>query len=862
MDFPQTFGKYTLMRRVATGGMAEIFLARQQGAGGFEKDVVLKRLLPVHAENQEFVQMFLDEARIAAHLTHPNIAQIFDLGQVGDDYYIAMEYVHGVDLRRLCSQGIAEGNYLPLHHAVRIIAEVCDALAYAHARTTTDGAPLDIVHRDISPTNVLVTYEGGVKIVDFGIAKAANKISVTKTGQIKGKYGYMSPEQCRGLEIDARSDIFAVGINLYEITLGRRLFRGDTETETIAAIENGIIPAPRSVSPDYPERLERIVLKALGHQPGSRFQVARELQMALEDFLADSAMRATAGMLSEYMRQLFRDQLELEAREGIVHRGLARQASMPAATLSATPSADDGNIPTQESGIISVDSIEMLTSVASFAGDPESLTAGRTSLEASGRIDGHQMQMTRLPPELMRRPNPPAIPQEPSIDELLSPLTPSVSIPIEFMSPRAVAASVAETPPMMRRPSVPTASPAPINLAQTAPPAKLHFTGEAVDESDLVIPSGRGRLMIALVLVLLGVSAIFLMGRFTTKDSEGQPRIPSRLAAALPKVQAPLDASLPGETAEWPELPSPKLAIVRIDSEPQGARVVVNGNVLNASTPTSVQTFAGYPSTIRLMQPGFLPTEKRELVGDDGVDVKGTLKKGKPELAKLRVETSPPGAKIFVNGNEVGTTPLLMERVGAGVELTLKLELAGHYPHGVIFALRKEELREIGVQLMPDTGPKRSSTVNVESIPQGAIVYDSWIEGGKKALGKTGQFALKVIRPIDGGVRLRAKLEGYDEIERDLDLKLPFYTVYMRFPPREETFGTLTLTGAPNLTVYLGSQELGKTPLKKVKVPAGAHTVILLDTATGARVEAALTVAKDEAVERSAVLEGAVITLR
>ena len=219
----------------------------------------------------------------------------------------------------------------------------------------------------------------------------------------------------------------------------------------------------------------------------------------------------------------------------------------------------------------------------------------------------------------------------------------------------------------------------------------------------------------------------------------------------MPKVQAPLDASLPGETAEWPELPSPKLAIVRIDSEPQGARVVVNGNVLNASTPTSVQTFAGYPSTIRLMQPGFLPTEKRELVGDDGVDVKGTLKKGKPELAKLRVETSPPGAKIFVNGNEVGTTPLLMERVGAGVELTLKLELAGHYPHGVIFALRKEELREIGVQLMPDTGPKRSSTVNVESIPQGAIVYDSWIEGGKKALGKTGQFALKVIRPIDGG---------------------------------------------------------------------------------------------------------------
>ncbi|MCK6575571.1 serine/threonine protein kinase, partial [Myxococcota bacterium] len=468
MDFPQQFGKYTLLRRLATGGMAEIFLARQIGVGGFEKDVVVKRLLPEHAAHPDFVSMFLDEARIAAHLTHPNIAQIFDLGQEGDDYYIAMEYVRGADLRRLCSQGIAEGNYLPLHLAIRTITEVCDALAYAHTRTDKDGRPMGIVHRDVSPTNVLVTFDGGVKLVDFGIAKAANKVSVTKVGQIKGKYGYMSPEQCRGDALDARSDIFAVGINLYEITLGRRLFRGDSDVETIRAIESGAIPAPRSISPDYPATLERIVLRALAQRPEDRYAQARDLQMALEDFLAECGLRATSGMLAEYMRQLFREQLEQEAPDGSGVRALPRP---PGAVVPTRP-VDDDDGPDETLGdaapemLAPAESAEVLTS-AQPVNDGPTTRVKLSELTDDDVVDGRRMSITRLPPSAAR-PKPPELPaqlsSEPSIDELMEVPTPSIELVVEASG---VSGPLAELRPRLdRRDETPLA----VTGARPAPP--------------------------------------------------------------------------------------------------------------------------------------------------------------------------------------------------------------------------------------------------------------------------------------------------------------------------------------------------------------------------------------------------------
>ncbi|MEO1271572.1 MAG: serine/threonine-protein kinase, partial [Myxococcota bacterium] len=288
------FGKYRLIRKLATGGMAEIFLARQEGMEGFRKDVVIKRILPIHADNDELIEMFIDEARIAASLNHPNIVQIYELGKFEDDHFIAMEYVHGQDLRRTAERGLAVGNYIPLRHAVRGIADAAAGLHYAHTQVDDSGDALNIVHRDISPQNILVSFDGVLKILDFGIAKAENKIVDNRTGQLKGKYAYMSPEQCNGLDVDARSDIFSLGIVLYEITLCRRLFKGDTDIQTIKRVSDAEVTPPTEIQPEFPKRLEEIILKALAKEPDDRYPSARELQMDLEDFLSDNRIKPHA----------------------------------------------------------------------------------------------------------------------------------------------------------------------------------------------------------------------------------------------------------------------------------------------------------------------------------------------------------------------------------------------------------------------------------------------------------------------------------------------------------------------------------------------------------------------------------------
>src|SRR6185503_3867344 len=223
-ELPRQFGKYTLLRKLASGGMAEIFLALHRSMAGFEKLVVIKRILPEMNQDRAFIDMLLHEARIAATLSHPNIVQIFDVGQVDGTYFIAMEHIHGEDIRSLVRQMKTAGyREFPLEHAIGIVLGMCAGLAYAHEKRDLDSSPLNIVHRDISPQNVVVTFSGDVKVVDFGIAKSdtRNMMEQTKSGKLKGKVPYMSPEQARGERLDARSDIFASGVILFELTTGK-----------------------------------------------------------------------------------------------------------------------------------------------------------------------------------------------------------------------------------------------------------------------------------------------------------------------------------------------------------------------------------------------------------------------------------------------------------------------------------------------------------------------------------------------------------------------------------------------------------------------------------------------------------------
>ncbi len=297
---------YEILGKLATGGMAELFLARAPTPNGRPGPVVvLKRILPHLAEDPEFIRMFRDEAYLAATLKHPNIAQVLDIGRQGDDYFFTMEYVHGENLRAILRAAQKRGESIPLTHILTIALGLTASLHHAHEQTDPQGRPLHIVHRDVSPTNVLVAFDGSLKIVDFGIAKAAAGTHVTQAGMLKGKASYMSPEQCRATNVDRRSDVFAIGILLYEMTTLTRLFKGDNELAILHQVLSGSIDAPSTRRPGYPPELERIVLRALAPDPEQRYATAKDLQADLARFGQQNGLRPSTPALGQFLRGLF-----------------------------------------------------------------------------------------------------------------------------------------------------------------------------------------------------------------------------------------------------------------------------------------------------------------------------------------------------------------------------------------------------------------------------------------------------------------------------------------------------------------------------------------------------------------------------
>jgi len=305
----RNFGRYELLLKMGAGGMATIYLGRTCGLQGFEKRVVIKKIHDHLADEKQFVDMFMDEARISAMIHHPNVVQIFDLGSIDEALFIAMEYVEGVDLAQLLNAAFRmDRSTFGWDFAVRIVADSAAGLHAAHELTDTSGKNIGLVHRDVSPQNILVSYGGHVKIVDFGIAYAAEKISQTQTGTLKGKLAYMSPEQSRGETLDRRSDVFALGIVLFEAVCRRRLFRSKTEAETLLRVSAADVPRPSLIRPEIPEDLEEIILKALQGDRNLRYQTAQELQRALEELLASKAMVVGSTQIGELMTRLFHDQ--------------------------------------------------------------------------------------------------------------------------------------------------------------------------------------------------------------------------------------------------------------------------------------------------------------------------------------------------------------------------------------------------------------------------------------------------------------------------------------------------------------------------------------------------------------------------
>jgi serine/threonine-protein kinase len=344
--FPRRFGKYTLLSQLAQGGMAEVFLARQLGPAGFEKECVIKRILSHLARdpnNQSFIDMFLDEARIVARLSHPNIVHIFDLGQVDGDYFLALEYVDGIDMESLLERAKAAGQpALPWPISVRIVSNVAEGLEHAHKAKDSAGNPLLLVHRDISPSNIMVSWDGVAKILDFGIAKAVAGYGKVRTGVgiIKGKIPYMSPEQIQGLELDGRSDIFSLAVVLYELLTGQRPFPGDTTGQLTLQIAGREPRDPESINPGFPRDLWPVLKRAMAKSTAERYQSARDFKMALEQFLGDQLVSCTNYDVEAYLRELVpsRPRPQMPSAEEIAR---VESDSMEAAPVPASPSAGE-----------------------------------------------------------------------------------------------------------------------------------------------------------------------------------------------------------------------------------------------------------------------------------------------------------------------------------------------------------------------------------------------------------------------------------------------------------------------------------------------------------------------------------------
>ncbi|HSS03486.1 MAG TPA: protein kinase [Kofleriaceae bacterium] len=333
-----------MLKHLASGGMADVVLGRSDGIEGFERHVVLKRIRPELARDQRFIRMFLDEARVAATLHHQHIVQVHDIGEAAGEYFIAMEYVHGEDVRKILSSASKQRTHVPLGHAVAIVSAAAAGLHYAHERRGTDMNPLNIVHRDVSPSNILVGYDGSIKVVDFGIATASMR-QETRSGSLKGKLSYMSPEQCKGAVVDRRSDVYSLGVVLYELATTSRMIKGENDYLVMEQIVHGKISSPQLRRPSLPNELTEIIMRALATERDRRYATADDLRVALDQFASSAGLTASSSAMASYLRQQFGQRPEPWLERGGTVTGMDEvptsiEESLPSNSWTELPRSD------------------------------------------------------------------------------------------------------------------------------------------------------------------------------------------------------------------------------------------------------------------------------------------------------------------------------------------------------------------------------------------------------------------------------------------------------------------------------------------------------------------------------------------
>ena len=636
------FGPYRIVARVGRGGMAEVYLAQRTGPGGFARDLVIKRILPHLAEDQEFVRMFVNEAAILARLTHSNVAQVYDFGRIDDSYYLAMEYVRGTSLDRLLA--VFAGDGLPIPIAVRVVADTARGLAYAHRATDALGRPLGIVHSDISPSNVLISFEGEVKLIDFGIARAGTEHS--ERGALKGKIRYMSPEQCRGQALDTRTDIYSLGIVLWETLVGRNLYDQDQPVEVLTAVLEQPTPRPSSLRADVPEALDLIAMRALEKDPAERFQRAEELAQALDLFVAERRMLANEQVLGELVSTRFASTLVISIRD----EAPAARGKTPAATVRALPGSTDGvALRPADTGRDSatraeVPAIAAPRSVSSFEVAP-------TMAETTGSPGTPLPSMTPLPPRVASSPYAPA--------------APSTSVLVAEPLRKPSTGDSADPRPV---PSVPVTAPR-VELG-APPPEGLSASWNTWS---------RGTRWILAAAVLAVVVAFVLLAWLGMRDRH-TGTAGTRVAAG------PIDAGPPATVL--PPLPADAAADPPDAVAGAPDAVAASAKAADAETPPALE--AGPPPVDAAGG-----NDAVGAVPDDGGSARtdaAARPDAAPALGKVTID-SRPWSIVLWRGRQLGETPVIDEELPAGNQSLVLVDEAGRRHHRTVRVLAGRSVR-------------------------------------------------------------------------------------------------------------------------------------------------------------------------
>jgi serine/threonine protein kinase len=643
--FPRGFGKYQLLERVGTGGMAEVFRAVVRGAEGFEKEVCIKRILPMFTEDEDFVRMFIDEAALASKLHHANIVQTLDFDKIDGQYYIALEFVEGRDLKRVLSALRQSARPIPITVGAFIGAEILKGLHFAHARRHS-GQALGVVHRDISPHNVLVSMSGEVKITDFGIAKAASRVSATRSGVVKGKILYMSPEQAGGGTIDHRADLFAAGVVLYEALTGQRPFAADTDAESLAKIARGDFKPPRTVRPELSERLDAVVCKLMAKSPGERYASGGE---ALRD-LGPEVPTDGAMLLGELMSALIEGPVPISRRA--VTEILDIEKAKPVAFEPAVIPADSAAVTRTRGPREAPEAIAFLdTQVAT----PSVRSAERPSLGSD--IQPSVPTVITGPPEDMLHDADTAIPAT-AVHHEPAPRQPSL--------PPTNAVTAPETP--RAKPAVP---PAPDGT-----PAAWSFSAEAPGSMRrsrrLDAPSVAAAVAVVVALTVGGTLAL------TSGRQDATPELAPSLPPLMPALSPPFAPPPVSAAAPMPP-PAP--------APPPALGVAVPAAVSKAVAPAkSSPRSAARTRTAPAVDPRAVAAAvERTQPAPAPTPAFGTL-----------IINAQPWARVKVNGRALGETPVGPVRVPAGT-VRIVLEREGRPPLTRTITLAPGEDRSLSV---------------------------------------------------------------------------------------------------------------------------------------------------------------------